>query len=209
MLTELLYGARNTILIVTAAWSIGLPFGILISFVSLLSPDLRKFFRVAAVILSILPLLVILFWLHYPLQTILNVVIPPIYTSIVLLIVYVTLISGDILAEQMLSMRENLFEAALVLGIPEAIFTKKILFSASLQNSLSRLLTLAVGTVHITMFMSLIGVEELFRVSQRLSSQLSKPIEVYTAMAITYAILCAPLYVFGLFFRRRINKRHA
>lgn len=206
MFRNLLAGASNTIFLVTISWAIGLPLGIAWAFLSLNFPQQRIFLRALSVSFSVIPLLAILFWVHYPLQSLLDTVWSPNITSTALLSAFVTIIIADIMAEEMLRTKSNLIETARVLGIPNHMFISKVVFPSSIQGSLPRLLTLAISSVHITMFMSLIGVEELFRVSQRLNAQLLRPVEVFSVMALIYALICLPLYFFASRFKRRIER---
>jgi len=54
-----------------------------------------------------------------------------------------------------------------------------------------------------TLFASLISVEELFRVAQRINSQVYRPIQIYTALAGFFLIVCLPLYLLAYILRRR------
>lgn len=56
------------------------------------------------------------------------------------------------------------------------------------------------------MFASLIGVEELFRVVQRLNAQMLRPVELYTALAASYAALCLPLYLAANYLNERLAR---
>lgn len=206
MLRDLLVGAGNTILLVVISWAIGLPLGLGLSFVALAFPSQRVLLRMVAISLSVVPLLAILFWLHYPLQSLLDTVWSPNITSTALLSAFVTFLIGDIVADEMINIKRDLIETARVLGIPNHLFISKVVFPASIQGSLPRLLTLAISSVHITMFMSLIGVEELFRVSQRLNAQLLKPVEVFSIMALIYALICLPLYFLARQLKRGIDR---
>src|SRR5436305_11805307 len=108
MLSEMSAGALNTLLIAFVSWAIGLPTGIALSFLMLLYPQRRIFLREGSVFLSVVPFLAILFWVHYPLQTLLGVVWPPMFTSIALLSVYLAFMVGDIIAGEMVAIKGGL-----------------------------------------------------------------------------------------------------
>ncbi len=138
MFLDIVAGAFNTLLIAITSWAVGLPLGIALSFLMLLNPERRVFVREGAVFLSVVPFLAILFWVHYPLQVLLGVVWPPLFTSIALLSVFVAFMVGDIIASEMISIKQSLFETAQVLGISNRLFIGKVVFPASMRGSLPR-----------------------------------------------------------------------
>jgi polar amino acid transport system permease protein len=108
--------------------------------------------------------------------------------------VYIAILSGEIFSEEMRKLKETYGNAADVLGLKRSYFIKKIIFPAASLNVLPRMLNLGIVSIHMTMFASLIGVEELFRVSLRLNAEYLQPIEIFTFMALLYAAICLPLY---------------
>ena len=56
--------------------------------------------------------------------------------------------------------------------------------------------------LHATLFASLISVEELFRVSQRINSTIYRPIEIYTALALFFLVVCLPINLFAVYLKR-------
>lgn len=202
---EFTAGALRTVALAATSWVIGLPIGMALAFAALLHPGSKLILRGVAVFLTVVPFLAILFWLHYPLQTILEVVWPPNLTCAALLSAYVACAFGDVLADEMTRLERRLFEAALVLGVPAKQLIWKVIFPAALEASMPRVLGLAVVSIHMTMFASLIGVEELFRVTQRLNAQILKPVELFTVMAFIYAALCVPLHFLAASFAKRLR----
>lgn len=195
VIAELAVGLEKTISLTLGAWLVGGPLGIVLSFFCVISPSWRSVVRLGAVFLSVVPFLAILFWIHYPLQEVLAVVWPPVLSTGALLCVYVTVLVGEIVGEEMRRIERRLLEAGKVLGIPVILFYRRVVFAASIEASLPRLLALVITSIHLTMFASLIGVEELFRVTQRLNAEFLKPVELFTAMAGVYAIVCIPLHI--------------
>lgn len=206
MMQEFAAGAIRTIELAIVAWMIGLPLGVAAAVIGQLWRPARRPLHICAITIVIIPALAILFWLHYPLQQVLRIVVSPTITAGCLLSIYVWWTSGDVILREMVQIEESCGEAAIVLGIPPRVFMSRVLFAGALQKSLPRLLTLAIVSVHMTMFTSLIGVEELFRVAQRLNAQYLRPVQIYTVMAAVYAILCLPLYVAMASLRRRLDR---
>jgi ABC-type amino acid transport system permease subunit len=57
-----------------------------------------------------------------------------------------------------------------------------------------------------TLFASLISLDELFRVSQRINSIEFKPVEIYTIIAIFYFALSAPILIFSELLQKRFGR---
>lgn len=203
MFQELIAGAANTLYLAIVAWAIGLPIGIVLAVLSFMSKPMRSFLRPVVVGFSTLPLLVVLFWLHYPLQTAFSVVWPPMLTSIVALSLFVAISSSGIILQRLIAVDRTYAESIKVLGLDWQSYVKTALFPASWQTSIPQLLTLAIITIQSTMFCSLIGVEELFRVTLRLNSIYLKPVELFLTMGAFYVCLCLPLFLAAARLRAR------
>jgi ABC-type amino acid transport system permease subunit len=57
-----------------------------------------------------------------------------------------------------------------------------------------------------TLFASLISVQELFRVAQQINSQIYKPIEIYTALAVFFIAICLPLNLLAYWFKKKYTR---
>jgi ABC-type amino acid transport system permease subunit len=68
------------------------------------------------------------------------------------------------------------------------------------------LLAVQVAMLQMTLFASLISVEELFRVAQRINSTIHKPIEIYTALAMFFIIICVPAYILAFYLRQKYTR---
>jgi ABC-type amino acid transport system permease subunit len=158
------------------------------------------------VALAVTPFLAILFWFHYPLQGLLGVVWPPEPVATLLLAGYVCVHTSDIFADELIRARRLFQETAQVLGIFDSTFHWRIVAPAAAEATLPRLLSLSIATVHMTMFASLIGVEELFRAAQRVTAQTLHPVQVYGAMAAFYAAICLPMYLAAHRLNRRLRR---
>jgi len=60
--------------------------------------------------------------------------------------------------------------------------------------------------LHATLFTSMISVEELFRVAQRINAQIYKPIEIYTALGVFFLAICLPVNFFALWFKQKYTR---
>ncbi|MBV8060916.1 MAG: hypothetical protein JO253_05255, partial [Alphaproteobacteria bacterium] len=77
-----LQGLRVTLMLCAVIWTAGLVLGTALGVVGAHSPkSWGRFTRGASFAFSAIPTLVILFWLHYPAQAALGIVIDPFYTA--------------------------------------------------------------------------------------------------------------------------------
>ncbi len=141
------------------------------------------------------PVLVILFWLHYPLQAISGVVIPPFVTAAVTLSLVNVLGVAQIVRDALDVFPEQYSIAGKVCGLTEREIFSKIQAPILFRQTIPQALTLQVNMLHLTLFASLISVPELFRVAQQINSIVYKPIEIYSALALFFIAISLPLNV--------------
>lgn len=149
--------------------------------------------RITSFILSGIPILVFLFWLHYPLQSILNVVIEPFYTAAATLSIINIFIVAELVRNVLVEFPEQYILAARVSGLSSQQTLRYIQFPIVIRQILPSLLLTQVTMLQNTIFASLISVEEIFRVAQRINSRIYRPVEIYTALGIFFLIVCLPL----------------
>src|SRR5947209_4730462 len=138
--------------------------------------------RAGTFILSGLPVLVLLFWVHYPLQSILNITINPFYTAVAVLSAINIFGIAELVRGALDDFPVQYVSAAKVCGLNPRDIAMYIQLPIILRQLLPGLLTLQVAMLQATLFASLISVEEIFRVAQRINAQVYRPIPVYTAL---------------------------
>lgn len=162
--------------------------------------------KAASFILGGMPILVFLFWLHYPLQAYFRVVIDPFITAVVAFALVNTLLVADTIRGVLNDFPRQYLAAAKVCGLdPRATFLK-IQLPIIFRQVIPGLLTLQVAMLHATLFASLISVDEIFRIAQRINSQVYKPVEIYTALAALFLIVCLPLHGLAHWLRVRYTR---
>ena len=189
----LLSGLLVTLGLVAIVWLSGLIFGVLFGWYAHQKKSTGHALKVLWFLISSIPILVILFWLHFPFQEILGIVIRPFITAAAALslvnIVFVAAIVKDALDE----FPEQYSIAGKVSGLNEREIFSKIKFPLILRATIPQFLFLQVAMLQATIFASLISVEEIFRVAQRINSSIYKPIEIYTTLALFFVAICLPL----------------
>ena len=202
-----LAGLSTTLELSLIIWSVGLSVGLATGYLVDRYPlRLRTPFNVLAFLLSGIPVIVFLVWAHYPLQVLLNVVIDPFFTACWVLSLVNTMAVAEILSSALREFPTAYITAAKVCGISRRQTFWKIKLPIILRQVLPGIVTSQVAILQATLFASLISVEEIFRVSQRINATAYKPVQIYTALALLFLAICLPLNGFALWFRNRFTK---
>lgn len=174
-------------------WSIGIILGSVLGYFSSQNTVLQRVNKVSTFFLSGVPILVLLFWAHFPLQAIFQVVIDPFITSVFVLSLVNVFAVSTIVNQSIADFPEQYITAARVCGISERRIVQKIKLPIILRQIIPPLLMSQVNMLQMTLFASLISVNEIFRVAQRVNAVEYKPVEIYTALALFFLIICLPL----------------
>jgi polar amino acid transport system permease protein len=143
--------------------------------------------------LSGIPILVFLYWLHYPAQTLLHIVVKPFYTAATMLTILNIFAVSDIVRNGIENLPNQYIEVAKICGLNNKKRLFKIELPLIFRHIFPPLLITQVNMLHISLFASLISVEEIFRVTQRVISIEYKPVEIYTALGIFFLLISLPL----------------
>ena len=162
--------------------------------------------KIFSFFLSGVPILVFLFWLHYPIQAMFNVVINPFITAAVTLSIVNIVAVADLVRTQVDDFPKQYLTAAKVCGLSPAKTVRYIQFPIIFRQILPGLMLLQVTMLHTTLFASLISVEEIFRVAQRINSSIYKPVEIYTALGVFFLLICLPINGLALFLRAKFTR---
>lgn len=157
-------------------------------------------------ILGAVPMLVFLFWLHYPVQAMLDVVIDPFKTGAFTLSVINIFGVADIVRTALQDFPKQYLIAAQVTGLSRSQTIFRIQLPLLLRQVLPSLMLLQVAMLHSSLFTSLISVEEIFRVAQRINSQIYRPVEIYTALGLFFLAVCVPITGFAYVLKRRFTR---
>lgn len=200
-------GVKVTILLAGLTWCIGISAGCLLG---VLSHSSRRLFgnglRVFAFLLSGIPFLVLIYWGHYPLQVILGVNIDGFYTALAILSLLNTVAVAEICRTSLDDFPEHYISAAKVCGMPTGHIIRFIQLPLIFRQVIPGILNLQVNMLQMTLFASLISVEELFRVAQRINSSIHKPVEIYSALAIFFLIICLPINGLAIWLKYRFTR---
>ncbi|MDX1985802.1 MAG: ABC transporter permease subunit [Candidatus Obscuribacter sp.] len=187
-------GLATTFRLVMLIWFIGLGFGTILGVagakwkVSIGLPS-----QALSFILSGMPILVFLFWLHYPLQVMLGVVIDPFYTAVATLATINIFAVADVVRGVLSDFPKQYVTAAQVCGMNQTQIILHIQLPIILRQTIPVVLMIQVNMLQATLFASLISVNEIFRVAQQINSQIYRPVEIYTALGFLFLAICLPI----------------
>lgn len=189
-----LSGLAGTLKICLFAWLSGITIGCILSF---FSEIFKKYFDNILItinkIIEAIPILVILFWLHYPFQSSLGIVINPLSTTMLLLAILNILKVFVILKEAMRNIPRETIEIASVMNVNKWKIFLGIKLPLSIRNCIGQLTSQQVNILQLSIFGGLISADEIFRTSQRINAEVYQPVEVYSGLAIFFLIVCFPL----------------
>lgn len=160
----------------------------------------------ASLLLSGVPVLVFLFWLHYPAQALAGVVIDPFYTAAATLSIINIFAVADIMRGSLRDFPRQYLTAAKVTGLTARQTILKIQLPLVLRTVLPPLLLLQVTMLHTTLFASLISVEEIFRAAQHINAHIYRPVEIYTALGVFFLLVSLPINGLALWLRARFTR---
>lgn len=207
---ELWYGLSVTLRLCAFIWPIGIIIGSLLG----ISGAKWKLLvgvptKVASFILSGIPVLVLLFWLHYPLQSMLRIVVDPFITAVAALSIVNVLLVADLIRGVLTDFPAQYLQAARATGLTSRQTVLNIQLPLIFRQVLPGLLVIQVGILQSTLFASLISVDEIFRIAQRINSEIYRPVEIYTALAMLFLAVCLPLHGLAAWLRVRYTRNYS
>lgn len=155
--------------------------------------------------LSGVPVLVFLYWLHYPAQAFLEISIDPFFTVVFMISILNIIAVGEMVKNGVINFPKQYTEVAKVCGVSNRNIFFKIQFPLIFRHILPSLLMTQVNMLHMTLFGSLISVDEIFRISQRVISLEYKAVEVYTALGIFFLLISLPINGLAIILKRKFR----
>jgi polar amino acid transport system permease protein len=201
----LLSGLSVTLRLCLIVWSVGLLLGSGLGVVaSRFDAVAGRSLRTLSLFASATPILVLLFWLHYPAQSILGIVVDPFITTCVALGVVNVIAVAEIVRVAIDKIPREFLVAAHVCGLNSRTTLVHIELPLLLRQIIPGLLMAQVYVLQASLFGSLISVEEIFRVAQRINAIEYRPVAIYTALAVLFWLVCLPLTALA----RRLERKY-
>jgi ABC-type amino acid transport system permease subunit len=201
-----LRGLGVTLSLAAITWGGGILIGLPLGLLSYQYLSVRLVVKSLSFILSGIPILVLLFWLHYPAQQILNIVVEPFYSSALALAMVNIFAVESIVYGAAANIPKEFRQAGIVCGLSEKQIFWQLELPLLIRGIISPILVSQVVALHMTLFASLISVDELLRMAQRINSQIYKPIEIYSILGLFFLLISLPINGLALVLKKRFGR---
>jgi ABC-type amino acid transport system permease subunit len=201
-----LLGLAGTLKLASIAWGVGLFLGLPLGLFAARSRQVSFLVQLVSFLLSGIPVLVLLFWLHYPAQQLLGIVVDPFFTAALILAIINLVTVEETIRSASEAMPNEFRLAGIVCGMKERDIIWQIELPLLGRHVIGSLLVSQVAILHMTLFASLISVDELLRMSQRVNSLIYKPIEIYSALGLFFLAVSLPVNGVALLLRKRFGR---
>lgn len=201
-------GALVTLKLTAIVWLGGLLLGVAIGLLraSVRSAAGSGAAAVAALAAASIPILVYLLWAYYPLQQLTGWQVSAFTTAAAVFTAYNVLVVSSLIHGGIQDLPLAYSMTARVSGIPRLSYIRVILLPLAIRRILPAYLASQVNALHLTLFASLISVEELFRVTQRINAIEYDPVASYSLLALFYFALSFPLFLASRWAERRLAR---
>jgi His/Glu/Gln/Arg/opine family amino acid ABC transporter permease subunit len=199
-------GLTVTLGILALVALVGIPLGVVVGVISArLSRSIGLFVSGIYFVTGAIPVLVLLFWMHYPLQSIFHVVIDPFWTTVIALGLINFVLTAELVRRELELLPKAYREAARTLGLPTVKIARFVELPILARRAVPQLLANQGKMLEYTLFASFISVPELFRVAQNVNAAVYRPVEVYSLLVLFFLIILIPLHLTV----RRLEKKYA
>jgi His/Glu/Gln/Arg/opine family amino acid ABC transporter permease subunit len=191
-----LKGFGTTLSLLALIMLIGIPLGVLAGVLgSRYSKLVGKLVNGLKFLTKVIPVLVLLFWLHFPLQALLNVVIDPFWTTVIALGFVNAVAVAHIVQSDLELLPKSYREAGTTLGMTKKQIVQYVELPILAKRTSPSILLNQATMLEYTLFASLISVPELFRVAQSVNSMIYDPIAVYSLLVLFFVIILTPIHL--------------
>lgn len=139
------------------------------------------------------PVLVQLIWIYYALPILLGIQISAVTACILSLSLYGGAFYAEIIRGGIVSIDRGQSEAGLALGMMPAQVMRRIVLPQAIKRMIPALMNQSVLQFKNTSLVSIIAVPDLLYQGQVVSSEIYRPLEVFTVVAVIYFVILYPL----------------
>lgn len=204
-----LQGLKVTLELCVLVWGIGIFLGTIIGILSAKNKIFGKISKILSMLISGVPVIVLLYWLYYPLQQQLDINIPAFSIAVVALSLVNIFSVTDLVKNAIKDLPNQYLLSAKVLGLKDGTIIKKIQIPLIFKQLIGPILLVQITMLHSSIFASLINVNDIFRQVQRINAIIYKPIELYTALAIFFIVITVPLTLVGRYLKNKYTRDYS
>lgn len=189
---------------------IGIPLGTIIGILGgRYVEEIFSLIKLGRFMTKVIPVLVLLFWLHYPLQSLLGIVVDPFYTTIIALGLINIIATASAVSNELKLLPKTYRESGVTLGMSSNQIIRHIELPLLLRRTMPQLLLNQASMLEYTLLASLISVPELFRVAQTINAMIYKPVEIYSLLVIFFMIILVPLHLLIMWLQKKYITQYA
>ena len=203
-------GALMTLFLTGSSVGIGLVAGLFLGLAKMSSrPWLRIPASVFVEIFRDVPLLVLLLWIFYCLPILTGLKIDIIESAILGISIHASAYLAEVYRAGIQSIDRGQMESARSLGMSFWQGMQRIVLPQAIRRMIPPFLNVTADFMKASALASVVGVWELLRQASNLIANTWRPLEAYTAVAVTYLLLIYPVVWLTGYLERRLARRVA
>jgi len=203
-------GALMTLFLTGSSVGIGLVAGLFLGLAKLSSrPWLRIPASVFVEVFRDIPLLVLLLWIFYCLPILTGLKIDIIESAILGISLHASAYLAEVYRAGIQSVDRGQMESARSLGMSFWQGMQRIVLPQAIRRMIPPFLNVTADFMKASALASVVGVWELLRQASNLIANTWRPLEAYTAVAVTYLLLIYPVVWLTGYVERRLARRVA
>ena len=204
----LMSGLQTTLLVSATTLVLAMIGGLVIA-----GLDMSKYWPLRAIgigvgeIIRNTPILVQLLWAYYVLPIVFGINLSAFAALVIGLSIYSSAFIGEVYRAGIQAVPKGHREAARVLGLTPFQCFRRIVLPQAVRMTLPPLAANFVQLIKYSSLGSVISVAEITRRGMELSSSTFRPLEIFTAIAVVYFLICWPLAMGIHIWERRLSRR--
>jgi His/Glu/Gln/Arg/opine family amino acid ABC transporter permease subunit len=160
-------------------------------------------------VLRSLPLLMIMFWAYYTGPMITGAPTSAYTAALIALAAFEVAYFTELVRAGLQSIAAGQRDAALAVGLRASQAMRLVILPQALRRMLPSLLSQSIIAFQDSTIASVIGVTDIFATANIISAREQRPIELYTALAVIFFVLCYALSKLVRLLEARVNARTA
>lgn len=192
--TALLYGLLNTLQLVSICIVLGCLLGFMIAIARTMGSTMIR--RIAIFYVAIFrgtPVLIQLFWIFFCLPLILGIEMANFTCAVIALTLYMGAITSETFRASISLVGTEQYDAGVALGLPFRVQVLHVVLPQALLRSAPTLLSNCTSLFKESALVSAVGMSDLMFVSQSISMQTGRPVEILTVAAAIYFFVAFPV----------------
>lgn len=205
-----LQGLRVTLELCLLVWGFGIVIGTLIGILSAkYNTTFGYLSKFLSTLISGVPVIVLLYWLYYPMQQQFDIDIPPFNIAVFALSFVNVFMVADLVKNAIIELPNQYILSAKVSGLSSRSILTRIQIPLIFKQLVGPILLVQITMLHSSIFASLINVDDIFRQIQRINAMVYKPIELYTALAIFFIVITVPLTLTANYLKKKYSRDYS